>query len=98
MKSVAILIVLAAAGLLFVGCRGMPAPGERQARADFKSVAGNFRPGNRPPALPELTSDSSLSNYLAFALMNSPTVGAAFYDWRRPSRTSPLTARCRTRS
>lgn len=31
--------------------------------------------------LPELTADSSLSNYLAFALLNSQTVEAAFYDW-----------------
>ncbi len=81
MKSVAILGVFAASGLLFAGCRGMPSPGERQARADFKSVAGNFRPANRPPVLPELTPDSSLSNFLACALLNSPSVAAAFYDW-----------------
>ena len=81
MKSVAILGVFAAGGLLFAGCRGMPAPGERQARADFKSVTGNFRPDNHPPVLPELTPDSSLSNYLAFALLNSPTVESAYYDW-----------------
>ena len=81
MKSVAILGVFAAGGLLFAGCRGMPAPGERQARADFKSVTGNFRPDNHPPVLPELTPDSSLSNYLAFALLISPTVESAYYDW-----------------
>jgi len=31
--------------------------------------------------LPELTPESSLSNYLAYALLNSPTVAAAYYDW-----------------
>jgi outer membrane protein TolC len=31
--------------------------------------------------LPALTPDSSLSNFLAYALLNSPTVEAAFYDW-----------------
>ena len=69
------------AGIVLTGCRGIPAPGEKQTRHDFVEVAGQYRPANRPPALPELTPDSSLSNYLAFALLNSPTVEAAFYDW-----------------
>ena len=67
--------------LVFAGCRGIPAPGEKQARQDLKTVTGQFRPGNQRPQLPVLTPDSSLSNYLAFALLNSPTVAAAFYDW-----------------
>ena len=54
---------------------------KKQARHDFGSVAGQYRPGNQRPALPELTPDSSLSNFLAYALLNSPAVGAAFYDW-----------------
>jgi outer membrane protein TolC len=81
MKPVAILSLLAASVLVFAGCRGVPAPGEKQARRDFGAVAGQYRPGNRPPVLPELTPDSSLSNYLAFALLNSPAVAAAYYDW-----------------
>ena len=81
MKSVLILCVLAVGALALTGCRGVPAPGEKQARQDFGAVAGKYRPGNRPPALPELTADSALSNYLAFALLNSPAIAAAFYDW-----------------
>lgn len=74
--------VLAALGaLVLAGCRGLPTPGERQARHDLGVVAGQYRPGNQRPALPELTPDSSLSNFVAFALLNSPTVEAAFYDW-----------------
>ena len=53
-----------------------------------KAGAPGFRRGRRSiPArqssasLPELTADSSLSNYLAFALLNSPAVEAAYYDW-----------------
>lgn len=80
-RRVIILVVLAAAGLLVAGCRGLPAPGEKQARRDLKTVAGEYRPGNRTPVLPELTPDSSLSNFVAFALLNSPSVEAAFYDW-----------------
>jgi outer membrane protein TolC len=82
MKPVAILTLAFAAGVLtLAGCRGIPAPGEKQARQDFGTVAGQYRPGNHPPVLPELTADSSLSNYLAFALLNSPTVETAYYDW-----------------
>jgi outer membrane protein, heavy metal efflux system len=76
------LAALAAVGaLLLTGCRGVPAPGEKQARRDFAEVAGLYRPTNRPPVLPVLTADSSLSNYVAYALLNSPAVEAAFYDW-----------------
>ena len=81
MKSISILFVLAASGLILAGCRGIPAPGEKQARQNFGAVAGQYRPGNQRPTLPELTPDSSLSNFLAYALLNSPTVEATFYDW-----------------
>src|ERR1039458_6078819 len=83
MKPIGILpAVLAAVGVLaLAGCRGIPAPGEKQARHDLGAVAGQYRPGNSRPALPELTPDSSLSNFLAFALLNSPSVEATFYDW-----------------
>jgi outer membrane protein TolC len=63
------------------GCRGVPTSGEKQACHDFGAVAGQYRPDQQRPALPELTPDSSLSNFLAFALLNSPTVAAAFYNW-----------------
>jgi len=73
--------MLAAGGLVLAGCRGIQTPGEMQARHDLGAVAGQYRPTNDIPALPELTADSTLSNFLAFALLNSPTVEAAFYDW-----------------
>ncbi|HUZ07748.1 MAG TPA: TolC family protein [Candidatus Paceibacterota bacterium] len=82
MKPVAILIIAIVAGVLtLTGCRGIPAPGEKQARHDLGVVAGRYRPGNHPAALPELTPDSSLSNFVAFALLNQPQVAAAYYDW-----------------
>jgi outer membrane protein, heavy metal efflux system len=81
MKSVSILWVLAAGGLMLAGCRGIPVPGEKQARHDLGTVTGQYRPGHQPPALPELTPDSGLSNFLAYALLNSPSVEATFYDW-----------------
>lgn len=69
------------AGWVLTGCRGVPAPGEKQARRDLGTVTGKYRPHAQPPALPELTPASSLSNYLAFALLNQPQVAAAYYDW-----------------
>jgi outer membrane protein TolC len=82
MKPVAILIIAIVAGVLtLTGCRGIPAPGEKQARHDLGAVASQYRPGNHPAALPELTPDSSLSNFVAFALLNQPQVAAAYYDW-----------------
>jgi outer membrane protein TolC len=67
--------------LLAAGCTGIPAPGEKSARDDLDAVTKQYRPDQQPPALPELTADSSLSNYLAFALFNQPQVAAAYYDW-----------------
>jgi cobalt-zinc-cadmium efflux system outer membrane protein len=81
MKPVVILYVFAASVLVFAGCRGIPAPGEKQARHDLGAVTGKYRPGNHPAAMPELTPDSSLSNFLAYALLNSPAVEATYYDW-----------------
>jgi outer membrane protein, heavy metal efflux system len=81
MKPVAILCVFAASGLVLASCRGVPTSGEKQARHDLGTVASQYYPGNRPATLPELTPDSSLSNFLAYALLNSPTVEAAFYGW-----------------
>jgi cobalt-zinc-cadmium efflux system outer membrane protein len=66
---------------LLAGCRGIPTSGEKQARHDLAAVTSQYRPTNSLPVLPELTPDSSLSNFLAYALLNSPTVEAAFYDW-----------------
>jgi outer membrane protein TolC len=67
--------------LVLAGCKGVPAPGERNARHDLKTVADSYRPDDRKPELPPLSADAGLSNYLAYALLNSPDVAAAYYDW-----------------
>jgi len=74
-------LLAAVAVFLLAGCRGVPVAGEKQARQDIGTVASQYRPADQRPALPELTPDSSLSNYLEFALLNSPGVAAAYYDW-----------------
>src|ERR1039457_2902289 len=80
-KTLMFVVLFATGGLALAGCRGIQTPGEKQARHDLGAVAGQYRPDKHPPVLPELTADSSLSNYLAFALLNSPSVEAAYYDW-----------------
>jgi outer membrane protein TolC len=78
---IAIVLLAAAAGVVLTGCQGIPASDEIQARRDLGMVTDKFRPTNQPPVLPELTPDSSLSNYLTYALFNQPQVAAAYYDW-----------------
>lgn len=64
------------------GCKGISGPGENQARANFASVEQRYRPENRVArALPQLNASSSLSNFVACAVLNSPSAEAAFYDW-----------------
>ncbi len=77
MKTIVILIMLA----LFAGCTGTPTQGEKEARRQVQAVAGSYRPEGRKPELPVLTSQSSLSNYLTYALLNQPQVEAAYFDW-----------------
>ena len=69
------------AALALAGCKGLPTKGEKEARQQTQAVAADYRPHGHKPALPVLTADSSLSNYLAFAMLNQPKVEAAYYDW-----------------
>ncbi|HOC56384.1 MAG TPA: TolC family protein [Verrucomicrobiota bacterium] len=77
MKTYMLLIPL----LLLAGCRGTPIKGENEARRQVQAVAGSYRPDGRKPELPVLTSQSSLSHFLAYALLNQPRVEAAYFDW-----------------
>ncbi len=75
------LAALAAVLVLLAGCKGTPTGGEKDARRQIQAVAGSYRPDGRKPDLPALTSQSSLSNHLAYALLNQPQVEAAYFDW-----------------
>ena len=81
MKLVLFFALMAAGLFALAGCRGVQTTGEKQARHELGAVTAQYRPGNQRPALPVLTPDSSLSNFIAFALLKSPTVEAAYYDW-----------------
>src|SRR6267154_6020068 len=69
-------------GLLFLaGCKGMATKDETAARQQFQTVARDYRPEDGKPALPVLTTNSTLGDLLKFAMLNQPQVEAAYYDW-----------------
>lgn len=45
------------------------------------SVSERYRPGDAKPRLPTLSADSSLADYLRFAVLNAPRVEAAYFAW-----------------
>jgi hypothetical protein len=69
------------AAFVLMGCKGIPTQAERKARQDLQSVGDSYRPQNQRPALPTLQSNTSLSNFLSFAMLNQPQVEAAYFDW-----------------
>jgi outer membrane protein TolC len=66
---------------LLTGCTGVPTKAEKEARKQEEAVAADYRPHGEKPVLPVLTAESSLSNFLTYAVLNQPQVEAAYYDW-----------------
>jgi len=81
LKTLRLGTLLAATAILCAGCVGTPTPAERAARADVNSISARYRPGDAKPILPVLTAASPLSDYLLFAVLNSPKVETAYYEW-----------------
>jgi cobalt-zinc-cadmium efflux system outer membrane protein len=67
--------------LLLAGCNGMPTKDEKAARQQIQTVARDYRPEDRKPVLPTLTTNSTLGDLLKFAMLNQPKVESAYYDW-----------------
>lgn len=68
-------------GLALAGCRGISTRGERESRQQLTAVKNQYQPGNRKPALPDLTINSSLNDFLTCAFLNQPQIEAAYEDW-----------------
>ena len=75
------ILIPSTALLALAGCVGRPVPSERAARQDLQAVTAAFRPPGERPALPTLTTNSSLADFLRFAMLNHPQVEAAYFDW-----------------
>jgi len=67
--------------LTLAGCRGISTRGEREARQQLGTVKAAYRPNDQRPALPDLSTNSSLGDFLTCALLNQPQVEAKYYDW-----------------
>ena len=80
-RSSVVMSSVALVALVFTGCKGIPTKGERTARENLKTVGESYRPRNARPILPALQTNATLSNFLAFAMLNQPQVEAAYYDW-----------------
>jgi outer membrane protein TolC len=74
-------VAIPALALLLAGCKGIPTTSEQEARLQVQTAAAGYRPQGEKPVLPVLTADSSLSNFLAFAMLKQPAVEVAYYDW-----------------
>ncbi|MFH1377689.1 MAG: TolC family protein [Planctomycetota bacterium] len=67
--------------MIIAGCSGKPIPSERNARDDLAVVASRFQISELQPELPLLTADSRIEDYLTFAMLNSPKIRYAYYEW-----------------
>lgn len=77
----AVTLLTAVAALSLAGCRGVPTAAERQARSDSASVTALYRPQGLPPNLPLLTTNSTLEDFLRFAMFHHPQVEASYHEW-----------------
>lgn len=88
-------LVPVALGVWLTSCAVAPSAAERQARAQVAQLGTAYRPAGKKPALPVLTGESPLADYVRFALLNHPQVEAAYDEWRAsvaaiaPSRALP---------
>lgn len=80
-RAAATALVVFAGVAALAGCRGIPARSEMAARRQQQAVAGSFRPGDHPPELPVLSSESPLDDFLRHAVLRHPSVEEAYYEW-----------------
>ena len=67
--------------MLLGGCKGVPTDGERAARQDLDTVRSAFGADSYPKSLPVLNTNSPLSDFLQYSMLNQPSIAAAYYDW-----------------
>jgi outer membrane protein, heavy metal efflux system len=62
-----------------VGCRGISTPAEQRARTGVMTVESRLIVDQA--TLPKLTPESRLDDFVLFAMLNQPSVAAAYQDW-----------------
>src|ERR1041385_3840774 len=81
LKSALSLVALSVTPWLLQGCKGIATESENSIRNEQQFFFAEYRPEGPKPVLPPLTAESSLSNYLSYAVLNHPKVEVAYYDW-----------------
>ena len=87
--SVVALAGLAGSAIFLFGCKGVAVKGEKEARQQAEAVTQTYRPGGWKPDLPVLTTNSTLGDFLKYALLNQPQAEAAYYDWMALTNWAP---------
>ncbi|MCX5642856.1 MAG: TolC family protein [Candidatus Omnitrophica bacterium] len=77
-----LLLVCASFLLVISGCAGPATKVEKTERAKIARAEQNYRPKEARPQLPVLTADSELKDFVKYAVLNSPRVEEAFYQWK----------------
>lgn len=67
--------------VLFGGCVGIPVPAEKQARQNAAEITDKFQPQGSTLQLPVLSTNASMPDFLQYAILNSPRVKAAYFEW-----------------
>jgi len=67
---------------LLAGCTLAPSAGEERAHTQLAGVDSTLHPTAGMPALPELSPESPLADFVRFAVLNHPRVEAAYLEWR----------------
>lgn len=68
--------------VILPGCVGRSVPQERMARQQAAALAQRYRPGDLRPELPQLSTNSTLGDFVLYGVLNHPRVEAAYYEWR----------------
>lgn len=63
------------------GCTGIPTDQERIAQKGLAEVERGYRPDSARPQLPALAPETTLADFIRYALLNHPKVEATYYDW-----------------
>ncbi|MFA7157778.1 MAG: TolC family protein [Kiritimatiellia bacterium] len=63
--------------VLFGGCVGIPVPAEKQARQNAAKITAKFQ----SQGLPVLSTNANLSDFLQYAMLNSPRIKTAYFEW-----------------
>lgn len=67
----------------FAGCVGRPIAGETEARRQTGAVGQQLAIESPTAELPKLSANSGHAEILRFAVLNSPKVRAAYFEWAR---------------